>query len=278
MRRTLVDTAFTTHTPAHDHRILKDVEAMPGLFAYSRTFFERWYRPENVVVIAAGDLDPAALFAEAEKRYGGWARGSATPPIPAEPPQTEERRKALTWPSPTLPQVVMGFKVPAFSTTERDPAALEVLAAVVFAERAPLYRKLVLEDQTVDALSADTAQYVDPFLFTITAKVKDAANLGAVEAAIHAELARVAAEGVDEETLAEVKQRARYGFAASLATAEGVASKAAWFVSLTGRIESINAWQDQIAAVTVADLKRVAGQYFVPAAGRTVITIVPEVK
>ena len=278
MEETLVDAAFTAHTYKHTTiGFLKDVEGMPGLFDYSRTFFDRWYRPENVVVIVAGDVDPAALFAEAEKQYGGWARGAATPPIPVEPPQDAERRRSLTWPSPTLPQLLMGWKVPAFSTTERDPAALEVLAAVVFAERAPLYRKLVLEDQTVDSLSADTAQYVDPFLFTVTAKVKDPAQMAAVEAAIHAELARVAAEGVDEKTLAEVKQRARYGFAASLATAEGVASKAAWFVSLTGRIESIDAWQAQIAAVTVDDLKRVAGTYFVPSR-RTVISLVSEVK
>lgn len=278
MEEALANAAFTTHTYRHTTiGFLKDIEGMPALFDYSRTFFDRWYRPENVVVIVAGDVQPAALFAEAEKHYGGWKRGEATPPIPVEPPQDQERRVALKWSQPTVPQLVVGWKVPAFSTEDRDAAALEVLADVVFSERAPLYRTLVLETQTADSLSASPAQSVDPFLFTVWVKVKEIKDMAAVEAAIYAALAQVATQGVDPRTLDEIKRRARYGFAASLSTAEGVASKAAWYVSLTGRIESINAWQDQLAAVTVDDLKRVAARYFVPA-GRTVVTVVPDTR
>ncbi|WP_189621159.1 M16 family metallopeptidase [Novosphingobium colocasiae] len=37
-----------------------------------RAFYQRWYRPENVVVILSGDLPPAELEAAVTKWYAGW--------------------------------------------------------------------------------------------------------------------------------------------------------------------------------------------------------------
>src|SRR5262245_18538660 len=52
------DKAFTTHTYKHTTMgFLKDIEDMPNQYEYSKTFFQRWYRPENATVIVAGDVD-----------------------------------------------------------------------------------------------------------------------------------------------------------------------------------------------------------------------------
>ena len=52
------EAAFTTHTYKHTTMgFLRDIEDMPNQYAYSRTFFERWYRPEYTTVIVAGDID-----------------------------------------------------------------------------------------------------------------------------------------------------------------------------------------------------------------------------
>ncbi len=272
---TLRDLAYDTHTYQHTTMgFLRDIEAMPTGFQYAQTFFDRYYRPDNVVVICAGDVEPEAFFGLVKQHYGAWTSGPERPAVPAEPPQTEERRAQLTWDKPTLPRLDLGWHVPAFSTASVDHAALEALAAVAFAERSPLYRRLVIEQQEVATLSASNPSNVDSALFRVSARVKDPADLQAVEVAIHAELARIAAEGVDAKTLAEVKSNLRYGFAAELATASGVASTAAWFVSLAGDIASIDAWYARLDEVTPADVARVAGQYFV-ATNRNVVTLVP---
>ena len=274
----LRDLAYDTHTYQHTTMgFLRDIEAMPTGFEYAQTFFDRYYRPDNVVVICAGDVDPASLFALIEQHYGAWTSGPERPAVPVEPPQTAEHRQQITWDKPTLPRLDIGWHVPAFTTRSVDHAALEVLAAVVFAERSPLYRELVIEAQKVATLSASNPSNVDPALFHVSAHVNDAADLQAVEDAIHAEIARVAAEGVDARTLDEVKSNLRYGFAAELSTASGVASTAAWFVSLTGDISSIDAWYQRLDEVTPADVARVASTYFT-AENRNVVTLVAEVK
>lgn len=281
MYEVLQDLAFTRHPYKHTTMgFLRDIEVMPKQFTYSRQFFDRYYRPDNVILVIVGDVDPANVFALAKTHYGAWKRGPARPKVPVEPPQRAEARKALSWPSPTLPQLFMGFHVPAFSTDTVDHAALQVLQSLAFSERSPLYRRLVIDEQKAESLEAENPSNVDPFLFLIAASIKDAADLGLVEDAITADLARIAAEGTDPKTLAEVISHMRYAFAGGLSTADDVASTAAWFASLTGDPRSANAWYAQLGSVTAADIQRVAATYFKPE-NRTVVTLVssaPEAK
>src|SRR5215831_7026946 len=60
--------AFTTHTYKHTTMgFIKDIEDMPNQLEYSRTFFSRWYRPENTTIIVAGDAKPAEVIPLVEK-------------------------------------------------------------------------------------------------------------------------------------------------------------------------------------------------------------------
>ena len=37
----------------------RDIAAMPKMYDYSRTFFARYYRPDNAVLFIAGSVTPA---------------------------------------------------------------------------------------------------------------------------------------------------------------------------------------------------------------------------
>ena len=65
----------------------------------------------------------------------------------AEKPQDAARSKHIDWASPTLPYVSVAYRAPAFSETEKDNAALDLLSAIVFGENSDLYQKLVLQEQ-----------------------------------------------------------------------------------------------------------------------------------
>src|SRR5580692_5391881 len=273
MIETLYDHAFTTHTYKHTTMgFLKDIENMPNEMVYSRQFFDRFYRPENVVLLVVGDADPEEVFKLVEASYGGWKAGSPHPAIPVEPPQKKEQRAELVWPSATLPMLVEGYHTPGFSTTNVDLPTLDVLAELVFAERAPLYKKLVITEQKVESLSGSNDSHVDPNLFTVMARIKKPADLGYVEKAIHEEMARVAKDGVDDKTLEDVLSHVKYAFAGQLSTADKTAYTASSFLALTGELASINAYFALYDKVTSADVKRVAAAYFQPT-NRTVVSL-----
>jgi zinc protease len=273
MVETLYDHAFTTHTYKHTTMgFLKDIENMPNEMAYSRQFFDRFYRPENVVLLVVGDAKPDEVFKLVEASYGGWKAGAPHPTIPVEPPQKKEQRAELSWPGPTLPMLVEGYHTPGFSTTNVDLPTLDVLAELLFAERAPLYKKLVITEQKVESISGSNDAHVDPNLFTVFARIKKPADLGYVETAIHEEMARIAKDGVDDKTLHDVLSHVKYAFAGQLSTADKTAYTASSFVALTGQLESINSYFALYDKVTSADVKRVAAAYFQPA-NRTVVTL-----
>ena len=96
---------------------------------------------DNVVLLVVGDVGPEEVFPLVETHYGAWKKGPTRPPVPAEPPQPGEKRVPLGWKGATLPMLLMGFHGPAFSTTQIDGPAMEVLAAssrIVFWKLSPL--------------------------------------------------------------------------------------------------------------------------------------------
>ena len=273
MVEVLYDNAYTTHTYKHTTMgFVKDIENMPKELAYSRQFFERYYRPENVILLVVGDADPDTVFKLVDQHYGQWKRGGKQPPVPVEPPQKQEKRAALGWKSATLPMLIEGYHAPAFSTTNVDVPTLDVLAELLFAERAPLYKRLVIKEQKVESLQGSADPHVDPNLFTVLGRIKKPADLAYVEKAIHEEMARIAREGVDEKTLADVLSHVKYAFAGQLSTADKTAYTASSFLALTGDLGSIDDYFALYDKVTSADVKRVAGTIFT-ATNRTVVTM-----
>jgi len=275
MVESLYDHAFQTHTYKHTTiGFLRDIEDMPNQFAYSRQFFDRYYRPDNTILLVVGDVTADRVMPLIEQHYGAWSAGSARPSVPAEPPQTREQRTTVPWSGASLPLLLIGFHTPAFSATNIDSPALEVLAELVFAERSPLFRRLVLEEQKVEHLDGSAERHVDPNLFNILARVKQSKDVSYVEAAIYDEIARIATQGTDDKTLAEVVSRTRYAFASHLSTADRVALVGSEFLALTGKLTTIDDTFALLSRVTVADVKRVAAKYFTPQ-NRTVVVLEP---
>jgi zinc protease len=278
LREALEDTAFTTHTYKHTTiGFLADIRNMPGQFAYSKTFFDRWYRPENCTIVVAGDVEHARLVSLVRRYYGDWKRGTAQVTIPVEPPQSAPRSAHLTWPVPTLATLCLGYHIPAADPANPDTAALGALAQALFGETSPLYHDLVLQKQTVVMLDAEPQSRRDPGLFTIVARVRRPGDMDAVRKRITAVLAEAATTPVDPARLGTIKAHLRYEFAGSLESADDVAGAVGEAIAATGTSDSINALYAAYDRLTPADLKRVAKRYFQPA-NQTVITLEAEAK
>lgn len=274
----LQGTAYTAHTYRHTTLgFLDDIKAMPNQYGYSLVFFKRWYRPDNCTIVVAGDVDHDQLVNLCKQYYGGWKAGTAQIAIPAEPPQREERTKALTWPTETLPTVVLGYHIPAADPGNPDTAALQALAQAVFGETSPLYKQLVLDEQKVVVIEAEAESKRDPGLFVVLTRVRSPGEMAEVQRRILDALADAARTPVDPARLAAIKAHLKYAFAGALDSPDAIANAVGASIAATGRPDSMNALYAAFDRLTPDDLRRVAAAYFAPQ-NRTIVTLVAQPK
>jgi zinc protease len=261
---TLRATAFKVHPYSHTTLgFLKDIQAMPEAYAYSREFFSHYYRPEYTTIIVAGDVNAKQVRSLIDERWGSWKRGTFKPQIPAEPPQDGPRRAHVDWKSETTPQVTVAWRGPAYSDDTMDTVALDAISHLGFDQNSPLYQKLVVEEQKVESLGAAAPGNLDPELFRVNAGVKDAKDLASVEAQVKATALAFASTPVELKKLEALKQHLRYDFALALDNSESIAETVAGYVALRRTPETMNRYYDTYAKLTAADIQRVARKYLI---------------
>src|SRR5439155_5656516 len=149
---------------------------------------------------------PEQVLPLIEKYWSSWQGGPAgRPNIPQEPASKGPQYVNVPWQSDTLPLVTVGFPGPAFDENSKDTAAMEILSALYFGRTSDLYKKLVVNEQKVDELDTDVPTNVDPSLFTVLARVKNAADAVYVRDEILATVAAARASLVPEARLADAK-------------------------------------------------------------------------
>jgi zinc protease len=266
------ETVFLRHPYGHTAIGYEaDVRAMPQGYAYSKTFYERYYRPENTIVIVAGDFDSATATSLLRKYYGGWRRGYQAPAITAEPPQTAPRRKTVDYPGRTLPIVTIHHRAPAWNAGDRTGTALEVLGRVAFGPNSPLYRRLVLQDRRAQTMGQSFDRARDPYIVSVQAMASRPEDAPSIEADIVAEMARYQRELVEPQRLADAKRNLKYGFLMELESALDVAMSLVQPLVNTGRIEALEEYFRTLDAVTPEDVREAARQYLVDTARTTVV-------
>ena len=261
---------------------MSDLDAMTPQDA--RDFYQRWYVPANAAVVVAGDVDPAEVRRLAEKYYGGIpARAVPARKPRLEPQQAGQRRLDFKAPAEQA-YVALSFKVPQLTSSNLasanaaaagapadvsaagdDALALTVLAAVLDGySGARLDRALTQgTDRVADSAGAGNGLWGrGPQLFTLDGVPAAGKTAEQVEAALRAEVAKVAQEGVSEAELNRVKTR---WIAGEVYKLDSVMSQARELGSHWAQGLPLDASErliQRLRAVTAEQVKSVAARYF----------------
>mgnify|MGYP000914761934 CR=1 FL=1 len=243
---------------------MNDLEHMSA--ADARDWYRRWYAPNNAYVIVVGDVNKDQVFRLAEKHYGRIPRRA----LPERKPQTEPAQvgaKRLTVKAPAkLPYLSLAWKVPALRELDKDrePYALEMLAGVLDGhEAARLSKNLVRGAKlAVSAGAGYEATVRGEALFMVSGTPAEGRGVAELEAALRAEIARVASEGVAPQELERVRTQL---IAAQVYKRDSMMAQAMEI----GRLESAGVhWRDidtlleKIRSVSAEEVQAVAKKYF----------------
>jgi len=267
-----VNRAFDVHTYKHTTMgFFEDIVDMPNQYEYSRTFFQRFYRPEYSTIVVVGDVTPEKVNGLAQKYFGSWKPGSYTANIPAEPPQKETRFVHLQT-GDVPPLLSLHYKGPALKDTEPDMPALDVLSTILFSSSSPLFKKLVVEERKARFIGGGAMDSHDPNLFSIQASLIKKEDMQYVKDEIVKAIDDLKAKGVGEELLSNTKSNLKYSFAMRIDNPDVVANTLCHYIALTGDPETVNRIYALYDKITVEDVKKIAAKYFTPAA-LTIATI-----
>lgn len=258
----LQDAAFDVHTYKHTTIGFEaDIAAMPEKYEYSKGFFKRFYRPENVVLVVAGDVDPEATVELLRDKYDGWERGYEAPKVPVEPFQTKQRRIDVPFDGQTLPILAVTFKGDRLKPKDPVMMAATLMGELAFGATSDLYKKLVLDEQRLQALFEDFGFTRDPSLWGAFAMVKDPSDVASIEGEIWGAVRQLQTELVSQEQLDNVRSSLKYGFLSSLSTPDEVCSNLARVIALTGDLLAVNEIYATLDQVTPAHVMAAANLY-----------------
>ncbi len=232
-----------------------------------RAFYRRWYVPANAAIVVAGDVDPQQVLALAERYYGSIpARAVPVRKPYTELPQRGIRRIEFKAPAEQA-YVSLAFRVPQLQSLDEDSDAwaLLVLAAVLDGYNGSrLDRALVRGPERVaDSVGAGYGLYGrGPQVFSLVGVPAAGKTSEALEAALRAQVARIAQDGVSEAELARVKTQwvasETYKRDSVMAQARELGSQ--WVQGLP--LDADARMLARLVAVTPAQVQAVAGRYF----------------
>jgi zinc protease len=262
MEEKIHDKAYDVHTYKHTTiGFEKDIAAMPTMYDYSKSFFHRFYRPENVVIVVTGDFDPAKTLELIRAAYGGWKRGYQSPAISPEPEQQGMRSVDIAYEGRSLPILQLAWKGAAFDPSSREQAAVALLGDLAFGETSEVYKSLVLDKRIAQRVNPDFSPNRDPGLWTVSAMVNQESDLETVKQALMAAVKRYQDTPPDAKRLEDLKKRSRYQMLMGLDTPNHVGATLAQLVALTGGIEAVDQWDATMSQVTPADIQAVAKKF-----------------
>jgi zinc protease len=229
-----------------------------------RRFYEGHYRPDNVILVAAGDFDPDEFMAKAEARFGRWAPagiGASAASRDLAGPQGLAGRSIylIDKPDSTQSQIRMGGLGPP--RTDPDYTRLSVANAIF---GGGFTSRLVEEIRVNRGLSYGVTSRFYPLVrggaFLISTFTKNATTRETIEVTL-AVLGRFRDEGPTPEEMDKARRYLKGTFAIGHQSPGSLAEALADIAFYGLPRDYYDTYLDRLGAVTAADVRRVSSRF-----------------
>ncbi len=229
-------------------------------------FYNRFYSPNNAILVVAGDVDPDAtiemardIYGKVEKRVETIERSRTVEPEPVAARMVEYRDERVR-----LPNWQRLYMTPSYMTADGLQAeSLDVLSGILGgASTSRLYGELVLEKKLATSASAyyrGTALDQGQFGFHISPR--PGVKLSEIESAIDEIIADILEKGVTQEELERAKNNLLKSIIFERDSQTTMARLYGTVLSLGGDLSDIHDWPSRIDEVTVDGVNAVARAY-----------------
>lgn len=254
--------AYTKH-PYRWATIGKDIAHIEeAVMEDVKSFFFRYYRPNNAILVVAGAVKPEEVKLLVEKWFGDIPAGEQiVRNRPAEPEQTEARFAETSAKVP-LNGIIKTWHMPG--RYEEGFHAADLLSDIVGRGKSSrLYSKLLKEQNMFNSISASTTSSLDPGMLLIRGFLNPGVTLEEADSAINELLADLLSGGISESELEKVKNQSEATLAFSEVELLNRAMNLA-FAANAGNAQWVNEDEEKIRNVDVAAINTAAREILRP--------------
>ena len=234
-----------------------DIERVP--VAHLRAFYQKYYQPDNVVLVVAGHFDEAQALGVIQQSFGVIPRPERQldTTYTEEPPQDGERLVTLRRVG-DVGAVGVAYHIPA--GPHEDIAPLQVLANILSTTPSGRLHKLLVETKQAAHVFVSARGQHDPGLMTMQATVRDPQVLDNVRDTMLDAVEQIGATGVTDEEVTRAKQQILKARALAAADTSQIAiALSEWAAQGDWRLYFLA--RDRIAQVTPEAVQAVAARY-----------------
>ena len=237
-----------------------------------KSFFRQYYVPNNTYLVVSGDFDDKQARAWIEKYFGPIAKGGEiTRPNVPMPKFDKEIRETVEDAVPLARRYFVWHSVPAY---HKDEAALDVLSFILSNGRTSrLQSNLLYSKELVQQIGGGNNANEIAGVFQLVATARPGKSLDDIEKEVDAELTRIKTTPPTVEEISRALNSIESNTIGGLQTVLGKASQLTTFAGYEGKANNFQADLDRYAAVTPADVTRVANTYLGP--NRLVLSYMP---
>jgi predicted Zn-dependent peptidase len=230
-----------------------------------KSFNDKYYNPNNAVLVVAGDIDIKDTKKMIEDYFGPIEnkapRNERT--VIKEDPITKTRYATEYDANIQIPAKIFSYVTP--KSTDRDAYVLDYISSVLTGGNSSRMQKRMVEDEQIafQVLAFNQANQ-DYGTYTMGALAKGDTELSKLAEVMDEEIKRLQTELISEREFQKLQNQFEARYVSSNSRVQGIASSLATYHMLQGDTDRINKELDIYKSITREDIKRAANQYLKP--------------
>ncbi len=224
-------------------------------------FHDRFYAPNNAIIVIAGDIKKDEVFSEA-KKYFSHIQNKYPKRIDLlhtiEPKQDGEKRVIIKKDS-EVQMLAITFHIPNYLS--EDQIALSALSELLSNGKSSRLNKLLVDEKRlVNAIHSYNMEQKDPGVYLFLAVCNPNIDALEVEKIIWDEIEKIKQGDVKKSEIEKVKINTKSDFVFSLESSSDVASLYGSYL-IRGDISPLMNYEENLDNVTLKDIANVAKKY-----------------
>lgn len=234
----------------------------------ARSWYQRWYAPNNATLVVVGDVNPQDVYELAKKYYGPNKPEVIVPPKPQVELEQEGPRRLTLKGATKAPSLLMGFHAPTLVTAKdeserQEVFALEVLSSILDGDDSSRLTKELIRKQQILASAGAGYSGTDRLttLFIFSATPSEGVTPEQAEAAIWKEIEKLQTELVSKKELERVLAQSEAQYIYHQDSIQAQANVLGGLISVGLPADTLDNWVDELRKVTPQQVQAVAKKY-----------------